>query len=141
MKLKIPLSIIILGILVLVLHRLALEHSYYFVYFWFDIMMHFLGGMFASLFGYYLFTKLSGGVLPRENRYLLLIDVILFVFIVGLLWETFELAFELTINNRVLYLKDTAIDFIMNTIGALVGFFYFMKIITIKKVKKENGNA
>lgn len=135
MKIIIPVSIFVVGLLVVVLHLLALEHDYYFHFFWFDIMMHTLGGFLAGLAGYYGLTKLSGGRLPRENRYLLLIDVILFVLIVGLLWETFELLFELTLDDRMLYIKDTALDFVMNTVGAVVAFYYF--IFVLKKIDGE----
>ena len=128
-KYSLPFSIIIVGALVATLHITALSLHLYFVYSWFDIMMHFIGGLLAAMFGVWLYEKFGKEALKNDVHYNVLFNVVIFVTIVGLLWESFELLLGLTLDNRVLYVEDTILDFVMNTIGAVAGYFYACWII------------
>lgn len=123
-KHSLSLSIMIVGALVAVLHVTALNLSLYFVYQWFDILVHFLMGVFLSMVGVWFYRKFRREALFNNEHLNALFNIIIFVTIAGLFWETFELAFELTLANRALYIKDTILDFIMNIIGAIFGFIY-----------------
>jgi hypothetical protein len=121
MKRLLPIAVVLLGLSVAMLHRLALTHKLYFHYAWFDIMMHFLGGLLIALFACFLAGRWLQTHLPYESRTRLYVDVLLFSVIVGLLWESFELIFELTILDATIYIQDTLLDFVMNTLGVLSG--------------------
>jgi len=121
-RFTLPITIVFLGILVAILHSVALDNFLYWHFPWFDIVMHFLGGLLVALFGLWAFRKYNLGH-NETSKALLLFDIILFVFIVGILWETFELAFGLIVEDPYAYTIDTIADFLMNMIGAMVGFF------------------
>ena len=53
-------------VVIATLHILALEFSLYWLYPWFDIMVHFLGGLFTALFALWLFFE-SGYVRINNN--------------------------------------------------------------------------
>ena len=128
-KHSLSLSILIIGGLVAVFHVTALNISLYWVLPWFDIMMHFLGGLLVGTFGAWLYGKFRKESLLDDTNYTVLFNVIIFVTIVGLFWETFELFFEVTSTTRSAYVGDTSLDFIMNTIGATAGYFYALWMI------------
>ena len=117
---RLLLIILVLGIVIALLHALALEYFLYWQYGWFDILMHFLGGLIISLFALWGYLRFSDHGMSKG---LLLFDVILFTFIICLFWESFELMFKLSVTDPVSYFIDTVGDFAMNTIGALVGYF------------------
>ena len=121
-RFTLPITIVFLGILVAILHSVALDRFLYFHLPWLDVVMHFLGGLLVSLFGLWAFMKHHADFesIPKS---LLLFDVVLFVFIIGMLWETFELRFGLISDDLYVYTIDTFADFFMNMVGAMVGFF------------------
>jgi hypothetical protein len=121
-KLTLPFLIVALGALVALLHSYALQHFLYWHLWWLDILMHFLGGLFVALIGLWFVRrfKLYGKI---RSRNFLLFDVILFVFIISALWESFEFIFEITLLNGAQYAIDTIIDFLMGIIGATVAFY------------------
>lgn len=58
-KYTLPLTIIFLGIIVATLHAIALSQFLYWQLPWFDVLMHFLGGLLVSLFGIWTLMKYS----------------------------------------------------------------------------------
>lgn len=98
------------------LHAAALTFYLYWVYLWFDIPMHILGGAtvalgYQSRFGLSKFAhKLSFG----------LISTLLFVLAVGLVWEGYEYVVAPTFKEG--YLEDTIIDIVMDLLGGLIGY-------------------
>lgn len=117
------LSIISLGALVVGLHVTAIHFSLYWIFGWFDIMMHFLGGMFVAAVGVWFYDRFRHAELAENPIYVALFNVIVLVFIVGLLWETCEILFGVTFTTQSQYVGDTILDLIMNTIGAVAGFY------------------
>ena len=122
-------SIFAFGILVGVLHGFAVAKSLYWVYDWFDIMMHFLGGLFVALVGIYLYERFQKESFFTSPPSIILFNIIIFVFIAGLLWETSELLLGVTYTDKEMYGSDTKLDFVMNTVGAIAGYFYSKKIL------------
>ena len=131
-----PISIIVLGVVVALLHAHALNNFLYWHLPWLDILMHFLGGLLVALIGLWIARK-TGIAKGAKSKWKLLIDILLFVFIVSLLWESFELTFQsLVSEDPYEYAIDTIIDFLMSTIGALFGFY----ILQMSPVFKETTN-
>lgn len=109
MRLKILLSLLILSGAIFILQDLALQEYLYWRWWWFDILMHFLGGI------------LIGGIalIVSEFTKLPLLPVTVVALIgIGIGWELFEWVFELydTAWDPV----DTSIDLIMDTLGAFL---------------------
>lgn len=97
-------------------HAFAMQWYLYWLYPWFDIPIHFLGGVVVGL-GVQLpaFSALSP--LPVRG----LGTALLCVIAVGLLWEFFEWMY--VIEDFTGYTMDTTIDLIMDITGGATGFF------------------
>jgi hypothetical protein len=122
MNRKITQEIILLGIVVAFLHKIALSWSLYWSVWWYDIMMHFLGGFLIALIVLLIIARFKIIILNPNLIFLLMIGG---VSIVGLGWELFEVFFEL-IDIKTSKL-DTILDLVMDVLGAVAAFFYSKK--------------
>ncbi len=97
------------------LHQLALMYSLYWVYAWFDVPMHFLGGVIIGLGTQ---TALFRRVMPIRVETIWMCLVV--VFAVGIAWEIFEWWFVLA--DAVNYKLDTLSDLVFDLMGGTVGY-------------------
>ena len=104
-------ALIILGI-VLVAHISGLDGLYYQVESY-DIFMHILGGVGIALFGVGLLRSY------RAGRYFSRKNILLFVLAIGVVWELFEVYYQLTGHPlwSTLYYIDTAKDMVDDMLG------------------------
>lgn len=93
-------------------------------YFWYDIMMHILGGVGIGLFVAAI-INLHGQSIKNKRKF-----IIFSVIIVGFVWELFEIYYDLNgypLWSKLYYL-DTIKDLIDDTIGAsLVAYWVTQK--------------
>lgn len=114
----------VLVALIAVLNWLAGENDWYWTLYWYDFMMHFLGGLWLGLFLSWLGTTPLGSWVPllrSQGR------VILLSILVGIAWEIYELTFGITFLADKGYVWDTSHDLVMDTLGAFVGAWIFWK--------------
>lgn len=107
-------------------HIVALTLHLYWIFPWFDILMHFLGGLWVGLF--LLWFLYHSGYLPctllPKNT---LAGTLLFGFMLGLLWEVFEVVVQTKtgVHFEGNWALDTVVDLTMDicgiTLGALLG--------------------
>lgn len=116
---KVMASAAVAAVLILVLELIASKLTLYYVWPWFDILMHTLGGMtvalalIAAVEGY---TNWMPRSLPAKAGF-----VAGGVIIVGLLWELFEYVLDLWLGvNLQPSIPDTIADLLFDTVGALV---------------------
>ena len=96
-------------------HQLAMSWYLYWAYPWFDMPMHFLGGIIIGLGSQTeLFEKTMRVRIPTVWVCAAL------VLAVGLLWEVFEWMF--VIVNLEGYVLDTARDLVLDLAGGSVGY-------------------
>jgi hypothetical protein len=103
---------LLLSTLLLAGHMLALEHYLYWRYWWFDVVMHVLGGL---VFG-------AIGVALRLRAALFSLCIVLVIF--G--WEVFEYINNISTNQPHFYL-DTLIDLVLGALGAAVIYVFARK--------------
>ena len=114
--------LIIIGILDLAGNILYLHWTLW----WFDTVLHILGGFCVSLAT---LSFLSSGT--ENNKLKIIILAIFVVFVVGILWEIFELYFGLTfLSDGIYYWMDTTSDILANTCGAFFSALYSFKILS-----------
>ncbi len=89
-----------------VLQHVAVENYLYWEYPWFDVPMHFLGGVAIASF----LVALSPKFRPRAF-------IVLFTLLM-IAWEVFEYMFG--IPREANYLFDTMLDFLMDAFGAVL---------------------
>lgn len=99
---------LILSALLATLHLWAFEEFLYWRYVWFDILMHFLGGL---ALGVFLAAFLNAW---RPMLFLVACTAIL----TG--WELFE--YLLGFPREANYVFDTALDLLMGTLGMLLAY-------------------
>ena len=136
MKLILIPEIVVFGALVYILDYYAKIHSFYFSIWWFDIMMHFLGGLLAALvFIRVLYVGNWFGYDFRKHT-TFFINILGAVLVVGLAWELFEVFAGMT-EITALDIRDTIEDLIMDTLGAIVACGYYL----LRKGDLDNDNG
>ena len=106
--------------------------SLYWIVFWFDFLMHFLGGAWIALITYILFSyaeKERNTAIPP-----LVLCIAMMVILVGVMWEWLE------INNGLSQLEknyfiDTLSDFVFDVTGASALYLFISKKANFIKIK------
>lgn len=118
---------LLLSVLVLVLHTRGLHGFYYWKYFWYPLLVHFLTGFTVGLLLFILLSQFE----PAMSAHHIAIAVVSCVFFVALAWEVFEFANGLTLTP-VHYLFDTFKGITMGVVGSLVSLLFSFR--TFKKI-------
>lgn len=110
-----------LALFIAALHFAAGVYFLYWSVWWFDILMHFLGGLFISASTLWLLRfEVPPGIRTRIPVFITVFAVALAV---GVLWEVFE---KITgAYNAVNYTLDTATDIAMDIVGMLSAYGIF----------------
>lgn len=112
------------SVVIAFLHVGALEYFWYWQFWWFDIPLHFLGGVLIALmasFFYVRYVSTEGYITSR----MLFINLISAVLIVGFLWEVFELV----VGGREFADSDYTLDTISDMFTDLAGGLFVYGII------------
>ena len=111
-----PRKLLFLQLLILVplaaLHFTGLALYLYWYFFWFDMVTHFMGGMWAGIF--LLWSRAQTGYPPN------LLFVVGGALLIGIVWEIFEVAAGLP--REANYVFDTSLDLLMDVLGSLFAF-------------------
>ena len=107
-----------LTIAVSVMHWLALVNDYYWAIWWYDIVMHFLGGCLIVSILFWIDRWRETNLATTFAR------IFLWIMAVGAAWEIYELYFGLTFIDARGYRFDTVLDLIMNVTGAAAAYFF-----------------
>lgn len=100
-----------------VVHIAATEFFFYWRYLWFDIPVHFLGGVCVAL---------GISVLPFFRvhwfeRFRKPLPYILLTLAVGVIWEVFEVFSGVVVIDET-FIPDTVLDLTMDALGGYVGY-------------------
>jgi hypothetical protein len=120
-------------IVVFVLHTLASYFYWYFTIPWFDLLMHFIGGVTVAIFSFWILYKnyivwLEDGRLWKAFRV-----TILMVLVIALLWELMEFSVQGLFRVKVLAdVPDSISDVALGLVGGVFGHFYILS-----KYRKE----
>lgn len=87
---------------------------------WSDMVMHFLGGFFVSLSAILVLTQYRTNFSYGQ----LLFYAVATAFVLGFLWELFELYFGITHFYSPDYWGDNGMDVVMDITGGLIAVFY-----------------
>lgn len=121
-----------LMIIIAVLDFVALEKFLFWEYWWFDIVLHFLGG--AAVAAAFLWFVLNEFPSELRSRYSGILPTLGVVFTVGVLWEVFEVYFGLQADSTVeVWMFDTGLDLVMDLIGGIA------VLVPLHVMKKQHG--
>lgn len=104
----------------------ATKLSWYYTMWWFDMPMHTLGGVFLGLLFVYILVRFG---YTKRNLKLFLYGI-LFVFIIGVLWEIFEFNIETFITFNPQNILDTLSDLCFDLAGGTAILLYLQKYFT-----------
>ena len=91
------------------------------------MVTHFLAGSVVGLATLLVWQKFS--TFTEEKLSKIIWSAVIGGLLVGLLWEEFELYFDLTsFSDGMAYVTDTVSDLILDTVGAFLGALYGIKI-------------
>ncbi len=107
--------------LVFVLNFLGVYSFWYATIWWFDMLVHFLGGVFIGFLILYLFPKIRQLSLKH-----LLMYVVGGVLLVGIGWEIFEVIVWYMTNSSANSFSDSISDVICDTFGGLLALSFFL---------------
>lgn len=126
--LKTPLFIRIFIIIAVIaaLHLSALQFYLYWRLWWFDILTHFLGGLWVAMFFLWLFFQFGFTNIIKNDKENNLKVALLSSLALGLAWEVFEYYFGITFINTPGYVFDTVMDISLDTIGGFVAYNFFV---------------
>lgn len=127
-------SALAFAVLLAVLHITALDRSWYWMYRWFDLVTHFLGGLVIGLMG--LYTLLLYQPLTSRNEDQTLRQLVGFALLVGIVWEVFEYIND--IATEVHYALDTTADLSMAVVATFVAVKAVYRIHDAKISTRQN---
>jgi hypothetical protein len=107
---------------------LANKFHWYYSVWYFDIIMHFLGGFWVGLLYFYFFH-------PKKLNLQLIFSVLLLVLVVGVGWEVFEALVDKVVTQNPLNVIDTTSDIFFDLLGGTIATLYFSK-----KIMPSNEN-
>lgn len=127
---------IILLVLIYIIFALDLAANQYFLYWklwWFDMVLHFLGGLWIALVSYYIlfFSGYKRKFKKVKEKYSITILILVLVIGVGVLWEVFE--YVMGAVPKTGHILDTCLDLLMDIIGGSVGYLLISKKYILAK--------
>ena len=111
---------------IFIVNYFATKFHYYSSIWWFDMPMHFMGGLWLGLVFMWFFWG-------QEFNYKLVLKIILGVLIVGVSWEIFEVILNSYTIRDPFSTLDTVSDICFDLAGGFISIFYFAKRIMIKE--------
>jgi len=124
MQKKILKNIAILIVFIFLVNLLAIKFHWYYVIWWFDMPMHFVGGFFISLAVLWLYFYRNPWLNLKVNPIFI---SLLSVFIIGVLWEIFEFSLDQFFAINLLSPIDSLSDLFFDLSGGIVGTMYFLR--------------
>ena len=96
------------------LNAMAMKFFWYYSIWWFDMPMHFLGGVFVGLASLAFWTKQP------------ILRTILSILVISILWELFEFSLDAFITYNPHNFLDTLSDVSFDLAGGLLSILYFL---------------
>ena len=131
--------IAVLGIAIAVVNGLATIFYWYSSIWWFDMPMHFAGGLFIGLLAYSILASLEIPFIQRlRERSSPVIAIIIVVAIIGVGWEIFEYALQYFSGAQFANPLDSVSDFFFDLVGAAAaGLYLLRKLASIRATRVE----
>lgn len=117
-----------------ILSFLAIHFNIYYTFPWFDMLMHFLGGMIAALVLYVILARFDLRYYRTAASFF--IAIVVMTFLVGLFWEVAEYVVNYYLPTYAFDPIDTTIDLVADTCGAALSAAF----IFIRKRAYDYGN-
>lgn len=118
------LGICALSALILILYLFALEYYLYWTVWWYDVMLHFLGGIIIGAVLVWILARFFPQSMSLRR---MLTVVVMTALTIGLGWELFEYSAGMMGGGGNL-IKDTIIDLCMDVLGSIAAYLIVYRI-------------
>jgi len=112
----------LLVLLIFILNCLAMKFYWYSSIWYFDMIMHFLGGCWVGLAIIWFFHV-------EDISLKLIFKIILGVLLIGFFWEVFEVIIDEIFSKNSFNILDTISDIFFDLSGGCLAVLYFIKKI------------
>jgi len=119
---KLLIRLLVLIFSIFVLNYLAMGFHWYSSIWYFDMSMHFLGGLWLGLVSIYLFSF-------KDFSFKSIFKIFFIVLFLGIGWEIFEILIDKFITQNSFDFLDTMSDLFFDVFGGLFAVWYFTKQI------------
>lgn len=118
-KLHLLYTSLALAAAIYILHMLANALYLYWIYWWFDVLMHFTVGVTVGLISYW--VLFYSGLLfdDLRGKWFRILAVAACILVAGVAWEVFEYVYGITDSHEG-YVLDTVNDLILDVAGAVL---------------------
>lgn len=134
-----PTSLLLFVLIIFAVQGIATYFYWYWRIWWFDMPMHFLGGLWVGLSMLWLFF-LSGrfGQNGKRTTGIIFAVGIFSVFVIAILWEVFEYIVQLLFPSGTPYdMLDTLSDIFWGVTGGTIASFSFTRKRYLENQKVE----
>ncbi len=124
-------SIVLLIVLIGILNFYAYQSHWYWEFWWFDMIMHTLGGIWVAscaLWFYYFRKTASDKLLQIPQKSSVFFIAIASIFVIGVGWELFEFNLDKFITFSIHDSIDTASDLFFDFLGSILAVFLFFSV-------------
>lgn len=134
-KSKLAKKSLIIIVFIAFLHFLANTFYWYVSIWWFDNLMHFLGGAFLAFFGATLFFN----QIKNKTNKNIFVFLIFLALIFGIGWEAFEYATQFFIKDSeiIAHKIDSIFDLIFDILGGMFATLFVLKQKSMYNNKHE----
>ncbi|MFC1720666.1 hypothetical protein ACFL0K_00185 [Patescibacteria group bacterium] len=109
---------------ILTLHLLALYFYWYWMFWWYDILLHFLGGLWLGGTALWFLQYVKEKPMSRFKQYMFPVAMVI---LIGLGWELFEFSLDTFVIFQTNDIIDTISDLWMDVAGSLTATIFMIK--------------
>ncbi len=110
------------AIFLCIVNFLAIKGLWYYLFWYFDMPMHFIGGMTVLfILAYVFYNKIN------NQKTLPVWQLLVSVFIIGFAWEVYEQIVAILISHNPQVYADSASDLFFDLAGGIFGLLYIIK--------------
>jgi hypothetical protein len=129
--------ILVLSLVLAMLNSYAQANFLYFRFWWFDIVMHFLGGLDVGLMSIWAYTYFVSTYCDQRKARLFLVTV-LATLTIGVGWEAFESFVGIYLTEAHI-VSDTLMDLCMDALGAVAAYGFFVLVEIPQKIHNTDS--
>lgn len=124
-----PFSMVVL-VIVVGLHLAGSHYFWYWLYPWFEVIVHILAGVWIASLFLWLASCFNQIDSMKEYRTKSLLIALVSAALIGVVWELLEYFGQLNFVNADSYRFNTAMDLLNDVIGGVLAYLYFIKRTT-----------
>lgn len=115
---------VVLIFFVFIANLAAYKFYWYSSIWWYDMLMHTLGGVFLALLAGVMARK----AMQREHRGETIVSILIFVLVLSVGWEIFEYIVQVLIKPEpFVNIPDTISDLVCDMVGGTIGVFFVLR--------------